>query len=138
VDNALKMPGGISEDTLNIRHPVSAIVAFAWEKPWYFINLAFHKLFYLYSHIRPYFSGFHNLLSLLYLAPAYLFAIYGLAVTRDVQRPVRMLLICTFCALSAISALTFIDWDGRFLIPVLYIVFLFAANGLWRAWDRLL
>ena len=129
------MPGGISTDTQNIRHPVSAIVAFAGEKPGYFFSLASHKLFYLYSHIRPYFSGFHNLLSLLYLVPAYLLAFYGLPVTRDVQRPVRMLLICTFFALSAISALTFVDWDGRFLIPVLYIVFLFAANGLWRAWE---
>lgn len=136
-DNALKSPGDISEHTLDIKHPVSAIAAFIAEKPRYFLKLFAHKLFYLYAHVRPYFSEFHNMLTLAFLVPAYLFAAFGLPVGADRQRPVRVLLASTFVFQSLITALTFADWDGRFLIPLLYVVFLYAAAGVWRCYHRI-
>lgn len=135
-DNALDMPGDISDRTMDIHHPVLAIGAFAVEKPVYFLNLILHKLFYLYAHVRPYFSGFHNLLSLAFLIPVYLFALPGVPADRDTQRPPRALLLASFFCQSLVTALTFTDWDGRFLIPLLHVPILFAAVGFWRCWGR--
>jgi len=134
--NALDPPADVRESRTQFDHPVSAVLGFVAEQPGYFLSLMSLKLFYLYAHVRPYFSDLHNLLSIVYLVPAYLFAMVGLPVSDNRQRPVRVLLSSTFLFLSGISALTFVDWDGRFLIPILSVVFLYAAVGLWRTWQR--
>ncbi len=132
--NALEPAADIRESRAQFDHPVSAVLGFVAEQPGYFLSLMSRKLFYLYAHVRPYFSDLHNLLSIVYLVPAYIFAVVGLPVSDDGQRPARVLLVSTFLFLSGISALTFVDWDGRFLIPLLSVVFLYAAIGLWRTW----
>lgn len=134
-DNALKMPGVISEETLAIQHPVSAIMSFIMEKPVYFFELLGNKLWYLFSHFRPYYTNFHNALSLAFLIPAYFFAVLGLPRANHEQRPLRVLLLSTLLCQASITSVTFTDWDGRFLIPLLYVVFLYAAIGLWRVLD---
>lgn len=134
-DNALTMPGDVSERTGQMFHPLLAMLSFVAEKPLYFLQLAGIKLYYLLSHVRPYFTGVHNLLSLVVLVPAYVFAYIGLPVRTDEQRPMRMLLVSIFSCQALIIVLTFADWDGRFLIPILFVLFLFAAEGLVRSYD---
>jgi hypothetical protein len=137
-DNALEMPGEISEQTLAIDHPVPAILSFIKEKPVYFFELLANKLWYLFSHFRPYYTNFHNALSLTFLIPAYFFATLGLPSANHDQRSLRMLLLSTVVCQALITAVTFTDWDGRFLIPLLYVVFLYAAIGFWRVLDHFL
>ena len=111
-------------------------MSFIMEKPGYFFELLANKLWYLFSHIRPYYTNFHNALSLAFLIPAYFFATLGLPWASPDQRRLRVLLLSTLVCQALITSVTFTDWDGRFLIPLLYVVFLYAAIGLWRVLDH--
>lgn len=116
-------------------HPLAAIVSYIAGEPVRFLTLAAHKIGFFLVHARPYFAGYHNLLSLGVLLPAYAFAAIALARVRAAGCG-TVLLACTFAAQAAIVALTFADWDGRHLIPVLSVVFLLASAGLWGVVDR--
>lgn len=123
---------GYSHPTTN---PLLAVALFAMEHPGYFAKLAGAKLFYFFGHVRPYFSNWHNLLALVVLIPVYGLGVLGIFNSSHSHRHAVVLLVA-FCFFQAmIIALTFADWDGRHLIPILPIVFLFAAHGAWTVYD---
>jgi hypothetical protein len=82
------------------------------------IKLFFGRIFFLVSDIRPFYSLSHNLFCLIFLAFFY------------INRTRRILTFKTFCHLDLIIigfiilnvllvGLTYSDWDGRFLCPIL-------------------
>ncbi|HTF21066.1 MAG TPA: glycosyltransferase family 39 protein [Chryseolinea sp.] len=101
---------------------------FVVANPIYSAKLFFTKVFYLLAHVRPYWSTMHNLFSLVILLPLYCF--FGRALTMPtVNKDVRTF-AGIYLALHVLSiGLTTEDWDGRFLMPVLPVVFLLAAAG---------
>lgn len=130
-------PSGLDPtDFTRHRHPLAAVLLYIVSEPAHFLILAGHKLWYFFGHVRPYFASYHNLLSLAVLAPAYALAI-TLLIRARVAGCGGMLLVCTLAAQAAIVAFTFADWDARHLLPVVPIVFLLAAAGLWDTVDRI-
>ena len=117
-------------------HPVQGIAMYLVKEPAHFWALAWHRIGYFLLHTRPYFAVYHNLSSLLVLLPAYAFALWSLVAARSSPRCAKVLLVSTLTAQTAIVAVTFADWDGRHLIPVLSIVFLLASAGFWNIVDR--
>jgi 4-amino-4-deoxy-L-arabinose transferase-like glycosyltransferase len=101
--------------------PLFKIVSFFFHHPIYWLKLFFAKAFYFFAHVRPYWSITHNLYSLVILLPCYFFFFKGL---RKEKREV-VLFAVVYCALHSLSiCITSEDWDGRFLIPMLPVVFL--------------
>ncbi len=88
-------------------------------------------------HIRPYFATYHNLISLLFLLPVYLFAMCGVSAAPTRRRVDKVLLVGVIMFQTLIVSPTLADWDGRHLIPILSVIFLLAGSGFWLAWDRL-
>lgn len=117
------------------RLPLVKILAFLIDNPVYSIKLFIAKLFYFFFHIRPYWSWFHNLFVLVYLVPLYYFFFKGLP---HAGKEVRVFSI-SFIVLHALSiGLTSEDWDGRFLMPVLPVLVMIAAQGIVYSASRII
>ncbi|SNS23525.1 Dolichyl-phosphate-mannose-protein mannosyltransferase [Belliella buryatensis] len=97
--------------------------------PWYSIKLFATKAFYYIFYIRPYFSWTHNILALAVLLPMYYFAVRQL-MAKNLDAIIKSFVI-TFLAVAVLSVcLLSINWNGRFLVPILPIIFLIGAKGL--------
>jgi hypothetical protein len=97
--------------------------------PLYSLQLFGIKLFYYLMYIRPYYSWSHNILALCALIPMYVAfvrAIRGNFLGSYVK--VFSLTLIGFSALSV--ALLSDNWNSRFLMPVLPLVFLVGGNVL--------
>lgn len=131
-------PAGVDPGTWGESlHTVQAIAMYLVNEPAHFWTLAWHRVGYFVAHTRPYFATYHNLSSLVVLPPAYALSLWSLVRVRASSRCAKMLLASTFAAQTAVVAVTFADWDGRHLIPVLSIVFLLASAGFRDIVDRL-
>lgn len=131
-DGYLKMPGAFPESLDLVNNPFAKIPYFIAEKPVYFLKLASMKLWYLFLHVRPYYSDFHNYFLVLTLVPSYILAVLGLISPTDYPADKNLLL--SFCVFqSIVVVLTFADWDGRYLVVMLPIIFIFSARGAWGA-----
>jgi hypothetical protein len=106
------------------------IVLFAIHHPFYWSKLFLYKVFFLFVHVRPYWSGYHNTISMLFLIPSYYLFVRGIAYKWR-QELLPFIFAVTYILFHALSiGLTSNDWDGRFLIPILPVIFLFSGKGL--------
>lgn len=97
--------------------------------PWYSIKLFSTKLFYYFLYIRPYYSWMHNALALAALLPMY----YGFikSMRSKSLKPELKIFALTLVAVSAFSvSLLTINWNSRFLMPILPLIFLIGAGGI--------
>ncbi len=81
-------------------------------------------------HARPYYSLLHNLVILTYLLPTYLLAAMAFLVNR--RHPLVQLIALVIVGHFLVVAMTFADWDGRFLLYALPVVQLLAAWSIIR------
>ncbi len=109
--------------------PVIRLTAFIWQNPLFFLKICLSKLFWYLAHIKPYFSQSHNLFIALMLYPAYFF--YGICLRkRSIDLGMKLFLSTIIICNCLIVALTSEDWDGRFIVPILPALFLFAGKGM--------
>lgn len=111
-------------------HPVIIrVVEFIFHHPIYWLKLFFLKVYYLLLHTRPFWSGYHNMFSLAVLVPSY-FLFSGTLRSAAVDRDVVIFSI-SFVLVHILSVgITSDDWDGRFLMPMLPVIFIFAGRGI--------
>jgi len=106
---------------------IKRVSDFAWQHPGYFFRLCLMKFLFYVGHIKPYFSIQHNVLIVLILYPTYLLAAWSWGT--QPASPLQYMLL-TFVGVQVIMVtLTSENWDGRFLVPVLPVVFVLAAGG---------
>ena len=114
--------------------PLWQLLLFAAYNPLYFFKLFLIKATLYLAHVKPYFSTVHNVLIVLFLYPVYGLAIIGFR--HFPKSPVRLFIgIFIFCQVITIG-LTSENWDGRFLLPTLPYVFILAAFGAYRIWQK--
>lgn len=107
--------------------PLARLVLFVIFNPIYMIKLSFLKVLLFLSHIRPYWSTAHNLFIVLMLYPLYSFGFKGFSfLNRDYKR----FTIIFFLGHLLIIACTTVDWDGRFLLPLMPLLFLVGGSGI--------
>ena len=115
--------------------PLLKIVLFFFHHPLYWFELFFTKVGYLLTHLRPFWSWSHNLFSLIVLLPAYWFCVKALQ--REKAKIQVVLFTVTYLSIHLCSVgITSEDWDGRFLIPMLPVIFLFAGYGMMGAFNE--
>jgi hypothetical protein len=71
-------------------------------------------------HFRPFLPAWRNILSLVFILPAYALAVYGFLRLR--KEPLAILLAGGFLGHLLLVATTFADWDGRFLLLIPYTI----------------
>ncbi len=103
------------------------LISYIVGNPLFFTKLAFGKTCYFIGNAKPYFSWAHNIFIIGILWPLYFLAIKKALVIRD-----RLVLFTlSFVLLNVvIVVLATEDWDGRFLLPVLPIIFIHSAGQL--------
>ncbi len=109
--------------------PVVRIASFLWMNPLFTLELFFKKMFYFLFHVRPYWSIGHNIFSLIFLVPIYVLAIGGTNKSGVYSQTAIFAFFYLLIQTIAVSA-TSVDWDGRFLMPLLPVLFLTASKGL--------
>ncbi|MDP3685418.1 MAG: hypothetical protein Q8R32_01135 [bacterium] len=98
-------------------------------EPVYSLKLAAAKLTAFVLTIRPYHHWWYNLLIAATLYPLYILAALG--IRRGSRDQYGKVLLLTFVIMQTLLVMvTFDDWSGRFLLPVLPVVFVFAAATL--------
>lgn len=105
------------------------ICQFVVQNPMHWFELFFKKVFYFLSHTRPFWSLSHNLVSILVLVPTYFFFVFVI-MKKMVPNDVGLFCIVYLTMHTLSIGLTSVDWDGRFLIPVLPVLFLLAGKGI--------
>ena len=93
------------------------------------VNLIISRFGSFILHVRPYWSDFHNIFSLVTLIPIYLLAITSFFGAKS-QNPEAWLLVTVFFLQATIVSFTIADWDGRFLDVVLTPIIILASGGL--------
>lgn len=108
--------------------PIIKILSFIYHHPVYWFHLFFTKMFYFFGHIRPYWSWYHNLFSILFLLPAYFYFFKSL-VKCSVPFMISLFSMA-YVILHVLSVcITSEDWDGRFLLPLLPVLFILCSKG---------
>ena len=90
--------------------------------PIFFLKLSLAKLFYFYGNAKPYFSWQHNVVIIGFLWTVYGFGIKGFKYLKKNHK--------VFLLSYLMIVLCSEDWDGRFLIPVLPVVFVCCSVGI--------
>ena len=115
--------------------PLIKILSFIIHNPIYWTKLFIGKIFYFLLHIRPYWSIQHNVFSLVVLLPLYFYAIQAV-----IKKRLKKDLLIFFMAYMFIHILsigiTSVDWDGRFLMPLLPAIFIVASSEIARDFER--
>ena len=111
--------------------PIHKLAYYVIYNPVHFLKLAVGKAFYYFGNIRPYFSWLHNAVIAIILYPAYYFCWVGFKSNKDV-RGIKLFIRTVVISNVLIVILATEDWDGRFLIPILPLIFVFTGIGLSR------
>ena len=117
--------------------PIPRLLLFITNNPTYFITLSLTKAAYFLGHVRPYYSWLHNAFIVVTLYPLYLLASKTLWQGRVIGAVRSSLLTFILVHLTAIM-FTSVDWDGRFLMPLLPTVFLLGVGGASRMYNSVI
>jgi hypothetical protein len=104
------------------------LVSYVARHPVAYARLALTRVGAEMAHVRPFHSTRHNAAALLALIPLYALALVGYLRARD--RALARLVAAVIAVHLGVVAVTFADWDGRFLSHLLPIWIALAAAGL--------
>ncbi len=93
-----------------------------------FMEIIILRSLYFFSMLRVHYSNFHNLL-LMSFYPIYLFALAGIYPLWKSSKTVFLFIVTIIIVFSSFSILTFINWQGRFMVPILPFIILLAGYG---------
>ena len=106
--------------------PLGRMVDFIFHNLLFFSKITALKGITFLLHVKPYFSPLHNAAIILILYPAYWFSYLGIKIA---IAPVQLFITAYIILHCVIVMLTVEDWDGRFILPLLPVIFIFAGNG---------
>ena len=99
-----------------------------WQNLVIFCKLSIRKMFCFYGFIRPFYSNAHNMMLMAYY-PVYPLAIFGL-INNKINREHHYLMLTFILLINALLFITCDSWEGRFIVPALPFIIVFAAIGL--------
>lgn len=117
--------------------PIIRILSFIIHNPIYWTKLFIGKIFYFLIHIRPYWSIQHNIFSLVFLLPLYFYTVRGMI--KKTYNTKILVFFISYLFIHVLSVgITSVDWDGRFLMPLLPAIFIMASPEIVVDFERLI
>ena len=111
--------------------PLIRIVHFMVFNLKYWIILFCAKVFFFLLHIRPYWSLEHNIFNLVILIPMYYYS-FRYLISNSISKEIRVFSIFFFLTHILSIGITTVDWDGRFLMPLLPMIFILGSSEIWK------
>ena len=105
------------------------MASFVYSNPWFFAKLMFGKIVMYLSHVRPFWSWVHNISMIVFLWPSYYFA-YRAIKKGLVSDYLKKASIAYFILHTTIISITWVDWDGRFFLPLLPVIIVLGSIGM--------
>lgn len=115
--------------------PLSRLILFIFFNPLFILKLSLAKTLLFLLHIRPYWSTSHNIFVMVFLYPIYWFAAKNFTSVHT-SRYHRIFGLTFFCMNILIIAFTTVDWDGRFLLPLLPLLFISGSKEIVDSFSR--
>jgi hypothetical protein len=108
--------------------PLIQLMLFIIRNPYYMVKISIIKGLLFLAHIKPYYSLLHNVFIACFLYPIYYFTIQGFkSISKNkINVFTVVFLVFQFLAISLTSE----NWDGRFLLPILPWIFIYASIGI--------
>ncbi|WP_460922146.1 glycosyltransferase family protein [Pontibacter brevis] len=129
---------GYTKFTVSIDTPPAAttkqpvilqILNISLHQPFAYLRLLLLRFLFFWGQFRPYYSTLHNILIVLFFLPVYFMALRGMNQFK-IPFPI-VTFIATFLFLQTFMAMFIsVDWDNRFVVPLLPLVFMLSATGL--------
>lgn len=117
--------------------PLLRIPSFVIHNPVFWLKLFFNKVFYFLINIRPYWSLKHIIFNLLFLLPVYFYSIRGIVYHRY-SKDITLFFVVYFSIHVLGIGITFLDWDPRFIMPLLPVLFLLASAEIIRDYEKII
>jgi len=96
---------------------------------WNTARLFIYRILYFFSMQRPYYSVGHNILMATFY-PVYVFALFGVFPFFKKHKTIFVFSMTTILSFFILSVLLFVNWHGRFIVPILPFIILFAGFGI--------
>jgi hypothetical protein len=121
----------ISNETIKLNNVSSSTdmkaFYFVIQNPLYFAQLFFLKIFYTLSQLKPFNSTLHNIYNGIYSVLIYSIILFASIKYKNSWNLYFSLYFGIFCI---VFGLTTVDWDNRFVIPLLPVLYTTFANSL--------
>lgn len=98
--------------------------------PWQCIQLGIYRFIALWADVRMYYSTTHNTYIVLMLLPTYVFSCIGMFHYKKIHSGLFLITLLYAGLNSLLVVITYADWDGRFLAPLLPVLFIWSALGI--------
>lgn len=112
---------------------IQKMVYFIYNNPKHFFQAAVRKVWYLLTAIRPYYSKAHNYYLIGWMAFLYFLSFLGWRMLKASQ--ISYFVISVVLANCILIAISTVDWDNRFYIPMEPGIVLLAGGGGVSAWN---
>jgi hypothetical protein len=109
--------------------PLFRVLDFIFHNPFFALKLIFGKLILFLCSLKPYYSWQHNLYIAVCLFPLYFFG-FPTFFKISISKTIKLFFALYFLFHALIVMFTVEDWDGRFIIPILPLIFIFGAKGI--------
>jgi hypothetical protein len=96
---------------------------------WEIMKLFLYRMIYFFSMQRPYYSFGHNLLMTTFY-PVYLLSLFGFISFRKKYKAAFIYSLVMIIGFFALTILLFVNWHGRFIVPILPFFILLSGFGI--------
>lgn len=115
--------------------PIWQVLSFVVYNPVHFFDTAARKVWYLMSGTRPYYSSRHNAFLLTWMAAIYVLGWVGWLRTKG--HHIRYFIITAAVVNILLVAISTVDWDNRFYIPMEPGIIFLAASGAGKVFNQI-
>ncbi len=114
---------------------LQGLMIYIFQNPRQFGVLAIERIIAFFGMIRPYFSARHNLFLGAFFYPIYLFALAGIPTMYRVSKRFAFFSAMVISVFMISVMVTCDDWHNRFIMPVMPVIFVFAAAGMDKLYE---
>lgn len=106
------------------------LIYILFSNPIYFIEIIYVKLYWALLRYRPYYSDLHNYFIFITTIPIYIFFLFGLFAKVNKNQFLKTLTLLFISLNLIVIIFTFVDWSGRFILPILPFIFIYSSSGI--------
>ncbi|EJF09600.1 glycosyltransferase family 39 protein [Pontibacter sp. BAB1700] len=103
------------------------VIGFIKEQPVSYIKLLLLRFIYLWAQVRPYYSNIHNIAIVIFFIPVFILALRG--IRKAIKEQTFIFMVTVLFLQTVMTMVIAVDWDNRFVVPLLPFVFYFASIG---------